>query len=129
MALSVAGLKKLCQTGILELKFVRRNKLRIPSTRRMLCTLNFQVLNSELGKQILNFKPPKSSPSYNAESKGLVVVWDIFMQDWRAIPANSCELIKMFKMGTTKEQAEFWRYFDLVLGKMTAMQKKAFMDK
>jgi hypothetical protein len=129
MALSVTGLNTLCLNSIIELKFVRRNKLRIPPTRRMLCTKNVQVLNSDLGKNILNFVPPTSNPPYNAAAKGLVVVWDLFMQDWRAIPAESCELVKIFKMSTKKEQTEFWRYFDLVLGKMTSAQKKAFMKK
>jgi len=129
MSLSITGLKSLCSSSIVEVKFVRRTKLRIPPTRRMLCTLNVAVLNSTLGKNILNFVPPTSEPPYNAESKGLVVVWDIFMQDWRAIPVNSCELVKVFKMGTKNEQTEFWRYFDLVLNKMTAAQKRAFMNK
>jgi hypothetical protein len=129
MSLSITGLKSLCSSSIVEVKFVRRTKLRIPPTRRMLCTLNVAVLNSTLGKNILNFVPPTSEPPYNAESKGLVVVWDIFMQDWRAIPANSCELVKVFKMGTKNEQTEFWRYFDLVLNKMTTAQKRAFMNK
>ena len=129
MSLRITGLKSLCSSSIVEVKFVRRTKLRIPPTRRMLCTLNVAVLNSTLGKNILNFVPPTSEPPYNAESKGLVVVWDIFMQDWRAIPANSCELVKVFKMGTKNEQTEFWRYFDLVLNKMTTAQKRAFMNK
>ncbi len=129
MALSVAGFKSICSSSIVEIKFVRRDKQRIPSTRRMLCTLNVAVLNSDLGKNILNFKPPTSDPPYNAESKGLVVVWDLFMQNWRAIPANSCELVKVFKMSTKKEQTEFWRYFDLVIRKMTTSQKRAFMNK
>lgn len=129
MSLSITGLKSLCRSAIVEIKFVRRTKLHIPPTRRMLCTLNVAVLNSTLGKNILNFVPPTSEPPYNAESKGLVVVWDIFRQDWRAVPVNSCELVKVFKMGNKNEQVEFWRYFDLVLNKMTTAQKRAFMNK
>jgi hypothetical protein len=126
MALSVGGLKKLCSTNVVELKFVRRNKLRIPSTRRMLCTLDATLLNSTLGKEVLNFKPPRFSPPYNAESKGLVTVWDVIMQDWRNVPADACEVVTATP---TKPVQTFWNYFDKVLSKMTASQKRSFMDK
>lgn len=126
MALSIGGLKRLCSSNAVELKFVRRNKLRIPSTRRMLCTLDASLLNSTLGKEVLNFKPPRFSPPYNAASKGLLVVWDIIMQDWRAIPVDSCEVVTAV---STKPVKTFWEYFDKVLSKMTPSQKKTFMDK
>lgn len=126
MALSVGGLRKLCSSNVVELKFVRRNKLRIPSTRRMLCTLDEILLNSTLGKEVLNFKPPRFSPPYNAASKGLVTVWDLIMQDWRSIPADACEVVTAI---STKPVQTFWNYFDKVLSKMTASQKRAFMDK
>jgi hypothetical protein len=126
MALSVGGLKNLCLSNVVELKFVRRNKLRIPSTRRMLCTLDPTLLNSTLGKEVLNFKPPRFSPPYNAESKGLLTVWDVIMQDWRNIPVNASEVVTAI---STKPVQTFWNYFDKVLSKMTASQKRAFMDK
>ncbi len=128
--MTVPNLKKLCKEAVVELKFVRRiKKVGFPTDRRILCTLNVQLLNGDIGKNILNFKRPTKPPPYNAEAKGLVVVWDIIMQDWRAIPAESCVLGKVFKMGTKAEQAEFFRYFDLVIGKMTSSQKKIFMNK
>lgn len=126
--MTVGTLKQACLNAVVELKFVRRNKLRIPSTRRMLCTLDGKILNSDLGKEILNFKPARFSPPYNAESKGLVVVWDIIMQDWRAIPADSCVIVSLIKTQPRQEK-NFWDYYDKVLSKMNANQKKAFMDK
>ena len=128
MALSVRGLAQVCENNVIELKFVRRNKLRIPPTRRMLCTLDYTILNSALGKKILNFKPPRFSPKYNAASKGLLVVWDIIMQDWRAVPANSCEIVARIETSPNK-QTNFWEYYNEVLQKMTPFQKKNFMDK
>jgi hypothetical protein len=125
--LSLDGLKKLCRSNIVELKFNRR--LRIvgkPSTRRMLATLDAELLNSTLGKEILNFKPPSKSPAYNAESKGLLTVWDILFQDWRNIPVNATTVVSSVP---TKPVEKFWEYFDKVIGKMTATQKAAFMDK
>lgn len=129
MAFSVKDLTRLCEKNVVELKFVRRNKLRIPSTRRMLCTLDGLLLNSILGKKLLNFRAPRYAPPYNAASKGLVVVWDIVMQDWRAIPADSCQLVSAIKTSPANLQKNFWEYYDKVLKKMTSVQKKSFMDK
>jgi len=126
--MTAGNLKNACLNSVVELKFVRRNKLRIPSTRRMLCTLDGKLLNSDQGKEFLNFKAPRFSPPYNAESKGLVVVWDIIMQDWRAIPADSCVIVTAIKTQPRQEK-NFWEYYNKVLSKMTANQKKAFMDK
>ena len=82
-----------------------------------------------IGKNILNFVRPTKGPPYNAESKGLVVVWDIIMQNWRAIPADSCEVAVVFNLTTKADQAKFFNFFDKVIMKMTASQKKNFMDK
>jgi hypothetical protein len=130
MGLGVANLKRLCQQSVVELKFKRRQKkIGFPANRRMLCTLNVQLLNGDIGKNILNFTRPTSSPPYNAESKGLVVVWDIIMQNWRAIPSESCEVATVFNLNTKSDQAKFFNFFDKVVLKMTASQKKIFMDK
>jgi hypothetical protein len=126
MALSVTGLKQLCLQNVVELKFVRRNKLRYPPTRRMLCTLDGKLLNSDQGKKILNFRPARYSPIYNAASKGLLTVWDIIMQDYRNIPAAAVEVIVAIP---TKNQKDFWEYFNKVIGKMSVGQKASFMDK
>ncbi len=126
MALSVTGLKQLCLQNVVELKFVRRNKLRYPPTRRMLCTLDGKLLNSDQGKKILNFRPARYSPIYNAKAKGLLTVWDIIMQDYRNIPAAAVEVIVAIP---TKNQKDFWEYFNKVIGKMSVGQKASFMDK
>lgn len=125
MKLSIGGLKQLCQTNIVELKFVRRTKV-TPPTRRMLATLDATILNSELGKKVLNFKPPVKTPAYNATSKGLLTVWDLLFQDWRNIPVEACEVVSTVP---SRPPEKFWDYFNKVLGKMTAQQKAAFMNK
>jgi hypothetical protein len=126
MAVSYSSLKKICKQNVVELKFIRRNKLRLPLTRRMLCTLDEKLLNSDLGKQILNFKPPRYSPPYSAESKGLLTVWDILMQDWRSIPVDACEVVMAIP---TKIQKDFWDYFDKTIRKMSGNKKATFMNK
>lgn len=125
MKLSIGGLKQLCQTNIVELKFVRRTKVS-PPTRRMLATLDPMILDSELGRKILNFKPPTKTPAYNAPSKGLLTVWDLLFQDWRNIPVEACEVVSTV---SSRPPEKFWDYFNKVIGKMTTQQKAAFMSK
>jgi hypothetical protein len=126
MAYSVKGLKLVCLQNVVELRFSRRNKLRYRPARRMLCTLDGKLLNSTEGKKILNFRPPRFAPPYDAEAKGLLTVWDIIMQDWRNIPVAAVDVIMAVP---TKNQKDFWEYFNKVIGKMSASQKAAFMDK
>lgn len=125
MKLSIGGLKTLCLNNIVELKFARRTRV-MPPTRRMLATLDPFILDSELGRKILNFKPPVKAAPYNAASKGLLTVWDLFFQDWRNIPVEACEVVSTVP---SKPPEKFWEYFNNVLGKMTAQQKAAFMSK
>lgn len=127
MKLSLTGLGQLCNDNLVELKFNRRLKFQgSPNTRRMLATLDSQLLNSTMGKEILNFKPPTQTASYNAASKNLLTVWDILFQDWRNIPVESAIVITAIP---TKPQEKFWEYFDSVIRKMTAQQKAHFMSK
>lgn len=125
MKLSIGGLKQLCQTNIVELKFVRRTRV-APPTRRMLATLDPMILDSELGRKILNFKPPVKTPPYNAASRGLLTVWDLLFQDWRNIPVDACEVVSTVP---SRPPEKFWEYFDKVIRKMTVQQKAAFMSK
>ena len=126
MKVSWVDLRKLCLKNVVELKFVRRNKLRYPATRRMLCTLDTVLLNSDFGKETLNFKPPRYAPPYDAKSKSLLTVWDIIMQDWRNVPVDACEMVVAVP---TSPQNKFLEFFDKKIGKMSALQKKSFMDK
>lgn len=140
--LSRDGLKRLALTHAVEIVFVRRDKQRLPRRRRMWMTLDPLLLNSAAGKKILNFRPPKFSPAYNAAAKNLLVVWDIIMQDWRAVPVDAVQVVPGGKtiptravktpnnlMANKKAQADFWEYFNTVIVKMTPAEKSAFMDK
>jgi hypothetical protein len=127
MTLSLTGLAKLCNDNIVELKFNRRLRFKgLPATRRMLATLDSTLLNSTVGKEILNFKPPTQNTSYNASQRGLLTVWDILFQDWRNIPIESTVVVTAVP---TKPQEEFWKYFDSVIRKMTSKQKEEFMKR
>jgi hypothetical protein len=78
-----------------------------------------------LGKTIFNFKRPTQAPAYNALSYELITVYDLFMQDWRNIPFNNVEVVRVLNCTPPEE---FWKYFDEVLSKMTAAQKATFMQ-
>lgn len=125
--LSREGLKRLALTHAIELIFIRRDKYRMPKTRRMFMTLDPLLLNSALGKKLLHFKKPIYPRAYDPTSKNLLFVWDIIMQDWRAIPIESANIIE--PPIPTRPQKLFWEYYNNVLVKMTSTQKSSFMDK
>lgn len=111
--------------NVVELRFSRRRpKQNISTIRRMLCTLDFNLLNSEKGIKILNFKTPKSSVSYNTQNKGLIVVWDILKQDWRTVNTESCQIISTI---STNPPDTFWEYFESTIMAMSPSQKAAFV--
>jgi hypothetical protein len=127
MKLSLGGLKALCSDNIVELKFKRRARKSFqPPFRRMLCTLDESLLNSEPGLKILNFKKPRKFPAYNPEVLNLLTVWDIFMQDWRNIPVENVDVVSTVP---SKPPEKFWEYFNKVIGQMSSKQKAEFINK
>ena len=137
--LSREGLWKVAKVNVLEIRFVRRDKNRKPRQRRMLMTLDPLLLNSHAGKKILNFRKPNFPPAYDAASKNLLFVWDIVMQDWRAVPVESTVIVRAIPtrspknpnndIQTRKAQADWWEFFNSTILKMTPGQKSAFMDR
>jgi len=89
----------------------------------MLCTNNIELLNSARGKYSLKYEAPTQAPKYNPSQKNLVVAWDIFMQGYRTINMDSCELISVIP-GDDK----FWNYFADRLAGMSAQEKQQFMS-
>ena len=124
MLVSLASLKAVLQNNVCEIKFLRRRpKLGQSAYRRMLCTNAASVLNSVNGRLTLNYRPATGAPKYNANQKNLVIAWDVFMQDYRCINVNSCDLITSIPAGPA-----FWNYFNKNLAKMTAPQKLSYMN-
>ncbi len=127
MSVSGNSLRSLLQNNVGEIKFIRRDiSPGRPKSRRMLCTLDFDLLNSDIGKQIFKFINPIKNPPYNVNSYNLITVFDLFMLDWRNIPTESIQIISLIP---TKPLSEFWDYFNNILSKMSSAQKAAFMDK
>lgn len=123
MKLTRDGFYLLSNQNVLEIKFVRR---RIadgrPLTRRMLCTNSKSLLLSELGREVLHYRIPHGRLPYDPNAKNLCITWDIFMQNFRAVNMDQCELISKI------DQNKFWEYFTQNLYSMTTEQKQSFMD-
>ena len=124
MRVALPTLRRLLEENVLEIKFVRRRqRLNQSATRRMLCTNCSTLLNTPEGREALRFVPSKQSPKYNPTSRNLVIAWDIFMQGYRTINVEACELISQIPAND-----EFWKYFSETLYKMSPEQKMTFMS-
>ncbi len=129
MIISAGGLRQLLKQNIAEVVFPRRHeKAGWRGTRRMFCTLDRNLLQSLPGRMTLNFTPPTHPPPYPAQAYNLLVVWDIFSQDWRAIPLDNLQVVTVIPSHTRKQQEEFWKYFSEFLKTLTSQQKQAFMN-
>ena len=127
MRLGRTALAILLQRNVVELRFIRRHaKFNHPPHRRMLCTNDKVLLLSAPGKMILNFERPIGSLPYDAGQHNLVITYDIMMQNWRAIPCESVEVIAVVK---TNPPSHFWDYFMKSIAPMSGMQKLQFNDK
>jgi hypothetical protein len=133
---NTTDVKRFLELFVAEVVFVRRRKAKDASvstkTRRMVCTLNFKLLNSDFGKRTLKFRPPHQTAPYNAAKKGLVTVWDLFMQDWRNIDIKSCVIIQKqgedslpMAVNTEEEQSKFIQFYNK---KLIRMDLRKFMD-
>ena len=121
--MTTAELNNLLANNVLDIRFVRRLPKRgMPATRRMLCTKSNELLSSNNGVISLNYRAPVQTPDYDPTAEGLVTVWDIFMQDFRNVPAESVTVLN-----TIPGNDKFWEYFNNELRLMTPQQKFKFM--
>lgn len=138
---SVSGLKQLLFRNCIELKFERRCPKGNLTTRRMFCVgaypnfHNNPFLASAAAQTTLRYRYPKGfppyppQPFYNTDAKNIVITWDIFMQDYRAISMDQCNVIRGFPIDTDEKINDFWEYFIENLQNMTPQAKEIFMKK
>ena len=117
---NLQSLGQVLQSNVCEINFTKRTD---GSTRTMLCTLDQNLLNSVNGRTTLNYKPAGEMAKFNPASKNLICVWDVFMQSWRMVNMDNCNLIK------TIPSNEFWDYFNTNIYTMTTEQKNQFMGR
>ena len=127
MRLGRSGLLGILNNHVVELRFRRRiQKPQFPPHRRMLCTNDFTLLRSTPGQKILNFKEPTGELKYDPSQKNLVITWDIFLQNWRAVSCESVDVIAIIK---TQPPKQFWDYFMRSIYKMPGDRKLDFIQK
>lgn len=118
------------RTHVLEIKHVRRiPKIGWSPTRRGFYTINFGLLNSPLGMQILKFRPPFYPPPYDYSAHNLLIAWDLVISlDWRTIGAESAVIIQEHRVVTIKEQQQFWSFFAQRIAPLPKMARKMIAD-
>jgi hypothetical protein len=127
MRLGRTALYTLLFKNVVELRFHRRiNKPGFKDYRRMLCTNDTKLLMSAPGMQILNYAKSSGYLKYDPAAKNLVVVWDIFMQNYRMVNCDDVEVIAI--INTNPDPTKFWTYFNEKIIKMSANQKAQFMN-
>ena len=126
MRLSQSSLVQLLNSNAVELVFSRRRPLPGNLSRRMLATNDSLLLNSTPGQVALNFHGAPGRLKFNPEQKGLIMTWDIFIQDFRLITVESVDVVSVIP---TTPPEQFWNYFNNVLAKMPESQKVQFMHK
>ena len=123
MQVSLQSLRNLALNNVVEIKFVRRiPKAGSPPTRRMLCTNSLKLLNSVEGRIALNYRRAIHTLPFNPDQKNLFVTWDIFMQDYRCVSMDACQLLNTIPI------ANFWKFFNDKLAPMDSKQKIVFMN-
>ena len=124
MRVNLPTLKRILLKNIAEVKFDRRRPYsEVQLTRRMLCTNDATFLNTAKAAIALNYRPPRSGPQYDADSKNLIITWDVFMQDFRTISVDNAQLISVIPAND-----KFWAYFTEKLSNMSTADKISFMN-
>jgi len=122
--MTAAALNSLLTRNVLDLKFTRRRpRSGVPSTRRMYCTLSDRILNSVNGRTVLNYLPGGNRLPYSPGSKNLSLVWDILMQSFRMVPADTATVLNQLPGDDS-----FWDYFNENIVTMSQQDKIQFMN-
>lgn len=118
------ALESLLLDNVLDLRFTRRIPVSgKPATRRMLCTKSYSLLGSTNGRIVLNYQPPSKGHQFNESRKNACVVWDILMQNYRVVPAETATIINQYPANDT-----FWAFFNKEIYPLSTQQKINFMD-
>lgn len=124
MIVTRQALDSLLKENVLDLRFARRiTAPGKPPTRRMLCTKSYNLLNSINGRTTLNYRPPAGPKVFEEGKHNACIVWDILMQDYRIVPAESVNVIRQIPANE-----EFWKVFNEEIYPMSQQSKVDFMN-
>ena len=124
MIVSQPSLEALLLSNVLDLRFTRRIPVvGKPTTRRMICTKSFDLLNSTNGKIVLNYRPPKHGKQIDESITNTCVVWDVLMQDYRVISADQVDVLRQMPADES-----FWKVFNAEIYTLSTTQKINFMN-
>lgn len=119
-----ASLNSILSSYVVELRFTRRRpRAGVSGVRRMICTLNDNILNSVNGRTVLNYLPGSKRLDYDPSNKNLSLAWDILMQGFRMIPADTTVIEKQLPADET-----FWTYFNDNILSMSVDEKIQYMN-
>lgn len=128
--ISFPALKALLNTNVCEVRFDRRHlKPGALLSRKALISNCAPFLTSQLGREILHWRPPIGRGlKYNPDSYGLIVTWDILWQDYRQFDGYSADLIQSYQVITDEQRNTFWDMFMENFINMTPIQKLQYMN-
>jgi len=89
----------------------------------MLCTNANNILNTIDGRITLNYRLTSGGLKFDPNQKKLIITWDFFMEDYRCINCDSCDLITTIPAGDA-----FWKYFKENIMKLSTSQKVMCME-
>lgn len=126
----LSQLKSALQRSVVELIYIRRRPYAgVEPTRRALATTNLAVLNSELGRDVLGYRPPTGyRQPYSLNAYNLVVAWDILKQDYRQYDVPSSTIVTEIDVTTPEQLQQWWEYFYENVLPMSPQQKVAFIN-
>lgn len=126
---SRSALQALLGNNVVEAKFIRRHtKEGWSDVRGAFCTTNYQILNSDLGINTLNFKKPKGvGMGYDYKSYNLVVAWDIFRQEYRVFGVENSVIINYYDVSSDEKRLAFWQFFRDYIMKLSNEEKLIYM--
>jgi hypothetical protein len=123
--ISYDALFRRLRKSVCIVRFKRRHpKPGFSNYRRMVCTLNVEILNTEPWKKVLRYKQPKGYPKYKPREKNLIIVYDILKRDFRCINCDNVKLLEEVPAdwGTWEQ---FW--FNHI-ARLRAAEKEEYMD-
>lgn len=111
---------------VCDILIVRRRPERAPGRpllRQMLCTNSMDILRSENGLRVLNYRGSFIPKKVDERKHNLVVTWDIMMQDYRNVNMDECYLMQKIPADDT-----FWEYFNESILPLSPSEKMRYMD-